>query len=62
MGRNTETVNAPDINNPGRIVLRRSSLQQRGNQLGDVEDTVEVQREDPGPGRGGIFLIRSGPV
>lgn len=60
--RNAQSINAPDVDNPGRIAGRRSVLQQRGDQLRDIEDTVEVQCKDSRPGRRWVFIVRRTPV
>ena len=60
--RNTQSINAPDVDDPGRIAGGRSVLQQRGDQFRDVEDTVEVQCKDSRPGRRWVFIVRGTPV
>lgn len=60
--RNAQSIDTPDVDNSGRIARRRSVLQQRGDQLRDVEDAVEIQCKDSRPGRRWVFIVRGTPV
>lgn len=57
-----DSINAPNIDDPRRVVWPRSFLKQRCHKTGEIEDAVEVQREHPGPGGGRVFIVRSSPV
>lgn len=59
---NTESINTANIDNSRRI-LRCSSLLQEGcDELGQIEDAVEVEGEDSCEGLGGVFIVGGAPV
>ena len=58
----TDTINAADIDDARRILRCSRLLQERCDQLGQVEDTVEVEGEDSREGLGGVFIVGSAPV
>jgi len=61
-GRNTQPVDAPNIDNSGRVARAGTLLQQRRQELCDEEEAMEVQRQDSGPGGRGVFIVGSAPV
>lgn len=61
-GRNTQPVDAPNVDNSGRVARAGTLLQQRRQELCDEEEAMEVQRQDSGPGGRGVFIVGSAPV
>lgn len=59
---NTESINATNIDNARGIVRRSSLLQQGCDELGQVEDPVEVEGEDSREGLGRVFVVGGAPV
>ena len=59
---NTETVNAANVDDAGGIIRRGCLLQEWCNELGEIEDAVEVEGEDSGESFGGIFVVGGAPV
>ena len=55
-------MNAVNVDDAGGIIRRRGLLQQRCNELGEIEDAVEVKSEDSGEGFGGVFVVGGTPV
>lgn len=49
-GRYPETIDTPNVDDPGWIASGGAFLEQRSHQLRDCEDTVEVQGENTIPG------------
>lgn len=60
--RNPQSINTSDVNDPGGVARGSSILEQRRDELRDVEDTLEVQCKDSCPGGGWIFIVRCTPV
>lgn len=60
--RHSETVNATNVDDTGGVIWSRRLLQKRSHKLGQVEDTVQVQRKDTSEGGGGILVVGSTPV
>lgn len=58
----TKTVNAADVDDTCWIIWSGSLLQKRSHELGQVKDTVQVQRKDTSEGSGGILVVRSTPI
>lgn len=59
---NTESINAANVDNARRVLRCSRLLQERCNELGQVEDTVEVEGEDSSEGLGGVFIVGGTPV
>jgi hypothetical protein len=49
--RNSQSINATDVNDTSRIIRRTSLLEKRRKELGEIKDPLEVQSENSGPGR-----------
>lgn len=60
--RDSQSINASKVNDARGITGYSSFLQQRCDKSCDIEDTVEVQGKDSGPGRGWVFIVRGTPV
>lgn len=58
----SKTIDATDVDDAGWVARSSCLLQQGGNKPRQIEDSVEVQSENPSPSRGRIFIVRSTPV
>ena len=58
----TQPINAANIDDARRILRCSRLLQERCDELGQVEDAVEVEGEDSREGLGGVFIVGSAPV
>lgn len=58
----TETVNAANVDDAGRIIGSGCLLKERSDELGKIEDTVQVEGEHSGEGLAGILVIGGTPV
>jgi hypothetical protein len=61
-GGNTKPINAANIDDTGRIIGCSRLLQKWCDELGQVEDTVQVEGEDSCEGLGGVFVVGGTPV
>ena len=59
---NTESINAANIDNARRILRCSRFLQERCDELGQIEDAVEVEGEDSREGLGWVFVVGGAPV
>lgn len=59
---NTESINAANVDDARRIPRCSRLLQERCNELGQIEDSVEVEGEDSREGLGGVFIVRGAPI
>lgn len=57
-----KTVNTPDVDDACRVIRSRGLLQEWSHELGEIEDTVQIECEDASEGFGGVFIVRSAPI
>lgn len=60
--RYPKAINASNVDDTRRVSRTRRFLKQRSNELGKIEDTVEVQGEDSSKSGRGIFIVGRSPV
>jgi hypothetical protein len=61
-GGNPQSIDTADVDDAGWVVGFRGLLEQRCDELCEVENTVEIQGKNPGPSRGWVFIVGSTPV
>lgn len=60
--RDTQSIDTTNIDNPARITVGGSFLEEWCEKLRNLENALEVQGEHPSPRRRGIFIIRCSPI
>lgn len=58
----TEAIDAANVDDARRVIRTGRFLQQRGHELGQIENTVEVEGQDTSEGLGGILVVGGAPV
>jgi hypothetical protein len=61
-GGNTKPINAANVDDTGWVIGRSRLLQKWCNELGQVEDSVQVEGEDSRKGLGWVFVVGGTPV
>jgi hypothetical protein len=58
----TKTVNAANVDDAGRVIWGGCLLEEGSNELGKIEDTVQIEGEHAGESLGRILVVGGTPV